>query len=82
MRVTTRCSKGTAATASSWTCAPSPKRCTPARLRALWRSFPRRGEADAVFIPAFNQVLGPAIGRSGGLCGVPVLMDYLVSLTM
>lgn len=54
---------------------------TPARLRALWRSFPRKGEADAVFIPAFNQVLGPAAWALSKRRGVPVLMDYLVGLT-
>ena len=53
---------------------------TPARLRALWRSFPRQGEADAVFIPAFNQTLGPAAWALARLRGVPVLMDYLVGL--
>jgi glycosyltransferase involved in cell wall biosynthesis len=54
---------------------------TPGRLRALARAFPRHNEADAVFIPAFNQLLGPAAWALGRLRGVPVLMDYLVGLS-
>ena len=54
---------------------------TPGRLRALARAFPRHGEADAVFIPAFNQVLGPAAWALSKRRGVPVLLDYLVGLS-
>lgn len=54
---------------------------TPARLRALWQAFPRRGEADAILIPAFNQVLGPTAWALSRLRVIPVLLDYLVGLT-
>ena len=60
---------------------PFPKSLRAARRqRAVLASFPRRGEADAVFVPAFNQLIGPAAASLSRLRGVPVLIDYLVGL--
>jgi hypothetical protein len=54
---------------------PFPKTLrTPGRLRAVAATFPRPGEADAVFIPAFNQLIGPQAAALGRLRGVPVLI--------
>lgn len=56
------------------------ERRTPGRARLLARLFPRRGEADAVLLGAFNQTLAPAAWALAQARGLPLVVDYLTGL--
>lgn len=54
---------------------------TVSRLGLVARSLRDLRSFDAVFIPAFNQTIAPAIWLAAQVMRVPILLDYMVGLS-